>query len=93
MAKHIKVLPTPDLSQSLNPELLGQAIRARRTQSHLRLEDAAALCGVAKQTFMNIEHGQESSQIKTILQVCSGLGIKLCILPWVTDEEAHNEWQ
>jgi transcriptional regulator with XRE-family HTH domain len=93
MTKQIKMLVTPDLNQNLTPELLGQAIRARRTQSYLRLEDAAALCGVAKQTLQDIELGQGKSQLNTILQICSGLGIKLCILPWPTDVEANNDWQ
>ena len=50
--KQIKQIATPNLNQTLTAELLGQAIKARRTQSNLRLEDAAALCGVAKQTLM-----------------------------------------
>lgn len=93
MGKQIKILPTPALNQNLSAELLGQAIRARRTQSRLRLEDAAALCGVAKQTLQDIEHGQGTCQIRTILQICSGLGIKLCILPWSTNDETDNDWQ
>lgn len=94
MAKSIKAIPTPDLNQNLTAELLGQAIRARRTQSNLRLEDAAALCGVAKQTLMNIEHAEGVSQMSTILQICSGLGIELCIQPWPTEGEANDDdWQ
>lgn len=93
MAKRIKLMPTPDLNQPLSLELLGQAIRARRTQSQLRLEDTAALCGVSKQTLMNIEHGEGSSQMSTILQICSGLGIKLCILPWPSNHEASDDWK
>lgn len=93
MAKRIKILATPDLNQSLTSELLGQAVRARRTQSGLRLEDAAALCGVAKQTLQDIEHGQGASQINTVVQICSGLGIKFCILPWSTNDEVDNDWQ
>ena len=91
MVKQIKKLDTPDLKQTLTAELLGQAIKARRTQSHLRLEDAAALCGVAKQTLMKIEHGQQTSQFGSVLQICSALGIKLCILPW--HDEVNDDWQ
>ena len=91
MPKHIIKTNTPDFSQPLTMELLSQAIKARRTQSKLRLEDAAALCGVAKQTFMKIEHGQETSQFGSILQICKGLGIKLCIMPWPKEDETH-EW-
>lgn len=89
MSKNITKLATPNLNQPLNGKLLGQAIKARRTQSNLRLEDAAALCGVAKQTFMLIEHGKESCQLDSILQICAGLGIKLAILPWI---ENDNDW-
>lgn len=65
MAKQIKKLKTPNLQQPLTAELLGEVIKARRTQSNLRLEDAAALCGVAKETFMKIEHGQ--GQVQNLL--------------------------
>ncbi len=93
MSKQIKKLETPDLSQTLTPALLGQVIRARRTQSRLRLEDAAALCGVAKQTLMKIEHGQASSQFGNILQICNALGIKLSIQPWRDNSEVSDDWQ
>lgn len=91
MAKKVKNSQIPDLSQNLTPKLLGEAVRARRTQSNLKLEDTAALCGVAKQTLSNIENGQETSQINTILQVCSGLGIKLYIQPWYSGNGRENE--
>ena len=91
--KQIKKLNTPDLTKAITPILLGQAIKARRTQSKLRLEDAAALCGVAKQTFMQIEHGHQTSQLNIILQICSALGIKLYIAPWSSDDEVSDDWQ
>ena len=92
MPKRIKVKPTPDLNQPLTAKLLGEVISARRTQSHLRLEDTAQLCGLAKQTLMRIEHGEESCQFDTILQVCKQLGIKLSILPWQQSDNQHDEW-
>lgn len=93
MAKQIKKTDTPDLNQTLTPALLGQAIKARRTQSKLRMEDAAALCGVAKQTYMKIEHGQHTVQFGYVLQICSALGIKLFIAPWLNSDEASNDWK
>ncbi|MDF1827822.1 MAG: helix-turn-helix transcriptional regulator [Legionellaceae bacterium] len=93
MAKNIKKAVTPNLDQSLTPELLGQVIKAKRTQSNLSIEDAAGLCGVAKQTFMNIEHGQHTSQLATILKVCSALGVKILIQSWQLDDEVFNVWQ
>ena len=93
MVKQVKKIETPDLELALTPELLGLAIKAKRTQSNLRQEDAAALCGVAKQTFMQVEHGHASSQFDSVLQICSGLGIKLCIMPWQNNDEVDNDWQ
>jgi DNA-binding XRE family transcriptional regulator len=93
MAKLIKRLKTPDLKEVLTPKLLGQAIKARRTQSNIRQEDAAALCGVAKQTFMQVEHGCARCQLGTVLQICSGLGIKLSILPWQESHEVSDDWK
>lgn len=90
--KQIKKLATPDLNQAVTAKLLGQAIKARRTQSHLRLEDAAAYCGVAKQTLMKVEHGQPASQLDSILKICAGLGISLRILPWY-EGEVHDDHQ
>lgn len=92
MAKRVKACPTPDLSPHLTPELLGKAVRAKRTQINLPLADAAALCGVSKQTLSNIENGQPNTQLYTMLQVCAGLGITLRIDPWVVNE-GQNEWQ
>jgi len=93
MAKQIKEISTPNLKQMLTPALLGQAIKAKRTQSKLRIEDAAALCGVAKQTYMKIEHGQQTVQFSCVLQICSALGIKLFIAPWLGNDEANNDWR
>jgi transcriptional regulator with XRE-family HTH domain len=92
MAKKIKRLETPDLGQPLTIELLGLAIKARRTQSNLRLEDAAALCGVAKQTLQRIEHGEATSHLDNVLRVCSSLGITLTIMPWHHEDEDSHEW-
>ncbi len=93
MAKQIKKTQTPNLKQPLTAELIGQAIKARRTQSGLRLEDAAALCGVAKDTLMKIEHGQSSCQLGSLLQICAGLGIHCYIKPWLNTDESENEWR
>jgi transcriptional regulator with XRE-family HTH domain len=91
MSKVLKIVETPDLKAAFSVDLLGKAIQAKRTQSHLRLEDAASLCGVAKQTLMKIEHGHKSVQLNSLLKVCAGLGIKLQIVSW--DKEAIDDWQ
>ena len=93
MGKKIKKIANPNLTQALTPALLGQAIKARRTQSKLRIEDAATLCGIAKQTYMKIEHGQATVQFGLVLQICSALGIKLFIAPWQDNDEANDDWK
>lgn len=92
MVNRIKKIPMPALSGPLTPKLLGLAIKAKRTQSGLRLEDAAALCGVAKQTLLRLEHGEGAPQLATILQVCEGLGIRLSIQPWQETSEVDDGW-
>lgn len=93
MPKKIKKIDTPNLKQMMTPALLGQAILARRTQSNLRLEDAANLCGVAKQTYMKIEHGLQTVEFGSVLQVCSALGIKLFIASWPDNDEKNDDWK
>ncbi len=44
MAKQIKKIKNPSFDQPLTAELIGMLIKARRTQSALRLEDGASLC-------------------------------------------------
>ncbi len=90
MGKRIIASKSPNLAQPFSAQLLGEAVRARRTQSQLKIEDAAALCGVAKQTFMRIEHGESVCKFGSVLQVCHGLGIQLSILPW--DEALEDDW-
>lgn len=94
MAKKIKKLVSPDFNLPLSAQSIGDLVKARRTQSDLRLEDAAALCGVAKQTLMKIEHGHATCQLGSVLQVCAGLGINLYIKPWEKHmDEDENGWR
>jgi DNA-binding XRE family transcriptional regulator len=93
MAKQIKRIENPEFEQPLTPELIGKLIKARRTQSALRLEDAASLCGVAKHTLMKIEHGKATCQLGSVLQICAGLGINIYAKPWNNVGEDENEWR
>ena len=94
MSKKIIIEPTPDLTLPFSAALLGKAIKARRTQSKLRLADAAALCGVAKQTLLNIEHGLATIKLESLLKICAGLGVNLSVLSWDTTEgEESDDWQ
>jgi transcriptional regulator with XRE-family HTH domain len=90
MARPLTPLPTPQHSGALTPALLGQFIRAKRTQSGLRIDDAAALLGVAKDTLSKLERGHSGVQLGTLLQVLNGLGIALKVESWT--EGGDDDW-
>lgn len=77
MAKKINISEKPDLTKKVTMQLLGEAVKACRTRSNLKLTDAASLCGVSKQTMNNIEKGYETTKVKSILKVCENLGLEL----------------
>lgn len=82
MARSIKVLSTPQATQALDAKLLGQYVRAKRTQSGLRIDDAAQLCGVSVETISRIETAKNSVRLESLFRVLSGLGLQLRIEPW-----------
>ncbi len=80
--KQVKSLPTPDLNQSLSLELVGKAIRARRTQQGIDSKTAAMLCDVSVVTLSKIENAAKGVRMDSILKVMASLGIKMNIIPW-----------
>lgn len=91
MAKMLKPIDTPDAEDNLSVKLLGQFVRAKRTQLGLRIEEAAAFSGVAKDTLMKLEHGREKVQLGTAFKICKALGIKLKVLSWENENE-NDTW-
>lgn len=96
MAKSVKAITSPDLSKNFSVELLGAAIKAKRTQSGITQTDAAALCGIAKQTYIKIEQGRDDIRLSAVMDVMQGLGVQLLIKPWdqesSTESEANDGW-
>ncbi|MEZ8254949.1 helix-turn-helix domain-containing protein [Aliivibrio kagoshimensis] len=82
MAKKVKATKSPDLSRAFTPSLLGEVIKAKRTQSNITQSDAALLSGISKQTYIKIEHGSPDIQVASLMKVISALGIKITIQPW-----------
>ena len=80
--KQVKSLPTPDLNQSLSLELIGKAIKARRTQQRLDTKTAAMLCDVSVVTLSKIENAAKGVRMESILKVMTALGIKMNIESW-----------
>jgi transcriptional regulator with XRE-family HTH domain len=59
---------------------LGQYIRAERRAQGLRIDDAAALCGVSVDTLSRLENGHAGVSTVRLLRVLDGLGLTLLIL-------------
>ncbi|GAK86879.1 hypothetical protein JCM19238_4488 [Vibrio ponticus] len=95
MAKKVKAIASPDLSQAFTPTLLGEVVRAKRTQSKVTQQDAALLSGVSKQTYIKIEQGSSDIKLASLMKVISALGIKISILPWqdsgTSSQESDND--
>lgn len=59
---------------------LGRIVRARRRASGLRIDDAAALCGVSVDLLSRLENGRSGVSSDRILKVLDGLGLAMLIL-------------
>ncbi len=78
-----KITPTP-LPESPNVETaaeFGAFIRSLRTQHQLRIDDAAALCGVSVQLLSDLENGSRSVGLDKALMVAKQLGVALLAVP------------
>jgi len=60
-----------------NAEVLGQLIKAKRTELGIKLADCAALCGIGINTLSRIENGNANCTLSAVFSVLGGLGIKL----------------
>ncbi|MEA3433544.1 MAG: helix-turn-helix domain-containing protein [Campylobacterota bacterium] len=80
--KQVKALPTPELDQPLSLELIGKAIKARRTQQGLDTKTAAMLCDVSVVTLSKIENAAKGVRMDSVLKVMTALGIKMSIVSW-----------
>ncbi|MCH2087993.1 MAG: helix-turn-helix domain-containing protein [Pseudoalteromonas sp.] len=90
MAKKVKASKSPDLSRTFTPSLLGDVIKAKRTQSNITQTDAALLSGISKQTYINIEQGSADVKVASLMKVVSALGVKISIEPWQSDSAANS---
>lgn len=64
----------------LSLEALGRRIRAKRKASGLRIDDAAALCGVSVDLLSRLENGKSGVATDRVLKVLDGLGLAMLVL-------------
>ena len=77
MAKKVTVSDMPDSVFIDNAGILGQLIKAKRTELGIKLADCAALCGIGINTLSRIENGNANCTLAAVFSVLNGLGIKL----------------
>ncbi|MBV8125898.1 MAG: helix-turn-helix transcriptional regulator [Burkholderiaceae bacterium] len=63
------------------PADLGPAIRARRREQSLRIDDAASLSGVSVDLLSRLENGKGSVRVDKLLTVLDSLGLALMLGP------------
>ena len=76
---------------TLSPEQLGAAIRARRRQLKVTQKDVAMTCGTGLRFIIDLEKGKPTCQIGKILQVLQALGLKLQIASPGTDNDQDEK--
>ena len=88
MAKRVVQSSKPQLTGPLGSKQLGAFVRYRRTSEGITLQDAAALCGLSKQAYSNVEKGVATVRLDTVLKVLAALGIALRI----DEPEVGDDW-
>ena len=60
-------------------EQLGKTIRRRRKNLGVRIDEAALMIGISKETLSKIENGSPGTSIGKILKTAKELGIKIFV--------------
>lgn len=75
------IVSQADSPEASSLQALGQIVRAQRTQAGLRIDDAAALCGVSVELLSALEGGRRPVRLDKILQVLQKLGLAMLVVP------------
>lgn len=77
-----KLAPSSRYSETLINSLpdLGRIVREQRRGSGLRIDDAAALCGVSVDLLSRLENGHSGVGTARLLRVLDGLGLALMVI-------------
>lgn len=73
--------PQAQLQELGSAKRLGQLVRAQRKQQGLRIDDAAALCGVSVDLLSRLENGAGSVRLDKLMNVLDSLGLTLMVAP------------
>jgi transcriptional regulator with XRE-family HTH domain len=70
-------------------EDLGRLVRTQRRASGLRIDDAAALCGVSVDLLSRLENGHSGVSSERLLKVLDGLGLTMLIIDKTKAAKIH----
>lgn len=95
MAKKVTASKMPSSAYVGDAEVLGQLIKAKRTELGLKLADCSSLCGIGINTLSRIENGNSNCTLSAVFSVLNGLGIKLTskeLTPLEKVSSPQDEW-
>ena len=84
MSRQLSKPVPPATPQLADAAALGRAVRARRLAAGLRIDDAAALCGVSVTVLSRLENATTGVSTRNLFKVLDGLGLSL--LAFARDE-------
>lgn len=91
MARKITPVPFPKKSTVTTMAEFGSFVRSMRTQQGLRIDDAAALCGVSVALLSALEGGKPRGVgLDKALQIAGQLGLALLAVPRAELPETLN---
>lgn len=80
MARTLATAINPPTPETCDTVALGRAIRAQRLSSGLRIDDAAALCGVSVAVLSRLENGGAGVSMGRVFKILDSLGLTLLVV-------------
>jgi transcriptional regulator with XRE-family HTH domain len=80
MARTITPKPLPESPVTESVLEFGAFVRSMRTQLQLRIDDAAALCGVSVQLLSDLENGKRDVGLNKAFQIARQLGLAVLVV-------------
>ena len=80
MPKSLPVSRPPADPSVTSLAALGRIVRAQRRASGLRIDDAAALCGVSVDLLSRLENGRSGISTDRLMKVLDALGLAMLVI-------------
>jgi transcriptional regulator with XRE-family HTH domain len=78
--KMVKATPMPGLNAEFSMEMLGHAIRSKRSEKGWRIDDLALKADLSRRTIMKIEKGDPKVSFANIMLLMDILGLSLRVV-------------